>query len=154
MAGLYRVALTCLASILLSIQIADNPPTMTTPPERIEEFFTEQDEHGYSVDTASSGGDLNNKEYVRDYLTPKLHKLLHQELQKAREETIEKHFTKIGMVHINAFCKLLKSHHSKGNDVMYAVRRTEQYPFIFETKADVAKEVEKYIQSDLDQPNK
>jgi hypothetical protein len=76
----------------------------------------------------------------------------HQELQKAREETIEKHFTKIGMVHINAFCKLLKSHHSKGNDVMYAVRRTEQYPFIFETKADVAKEVEKYIQSELDQP--
>ena len=59
---------------------------MTTPPERIEEFFTEQDEHGYSVDTAASGGDLNNKEYVRDYLTPKLHKLLHQELQKAREE--------------------------------------------------------------------
>ena len=86
---------------------------------------------------------------IKDTIT-----VLHQELQKAREETIEKHFTKIGMVHINAFCKLLKSHHSKGNDVMYAVRRTEQYPFIFETKADVAKEVEKYIQSELDQPNK
>lgn len=53
-----------------------------TPERGIEEFFTEQDEHGYSVDTAASGGDLNNKEYVRDYLTPKLHKLLHQELQK------------------------------------------------------------------------
>ncbi len=68
------------------------------------------------------------------------------------EETIAKHFTSIGMVHLNAFCKLLKSQHSKGKDVMYTVRRTEQYPFIFETKADVAKEVGKYIQSDLDQP--
>lgn len=77
-----------------------------------------------------------------------------QELQKAREETITKHFTSIGMVHLNAFCKLLKSQHSKGKDVMYTVRRTEQYPFIFETKADVAKEVGKYIHSELDQPNK
>ena len=68
---------------------------MTTPPERIEEFFTEQDEHGYSVDTAASGGDLNNKEYVRDYLTPKLHKLLHQELQQAHHNWLREEIVKL-----------------------------------------------------------
>lgn len=47
-----------------------------------EEFFSQEDEFGYSVDTAASGGDLNNKDYVRKFLTPKLH----QQLQKAREE--------------------------------------------------------------------
>lgn len=39
----------------------------------IEEFFTQEDEFGYSVDKAASGGDLNSKEYVRELLTPKLH---------------------------------------------------------------------------------
>ncbi len=74
--------------------------------EVIEEFFTEQDEHGYSVDTAASGGDLNNKEYVRDYLTPKLHKLLHQELQQAREEEREriKRYIQKRRKEVNIFC--------------------------------------------------
>jgi hypothetical protein len=55
----------------------------------IEAFFTIQDEHGYSVDVAASGGDLNNKEYVRKLLTPKLLELI-SSLTEAHKVEMEK----------------------------------------------------------------
>jgi len=69
----------------------------TTPPEKnpeveaiVEEFFSTEDEFGYSVDTASSGGDLNCKEVVRAFLTPKLRTIITPLIQdrdaRVREE--------------------------------------------------------------------
>ncbi len=65
------------ASDAICHQMLNTMPKDYQEVERIvEEFFTQQDEHGYSVDTAASGGDLNSKEYVRTFLTPKLLELL------------------------------------------------------------------------------
>jgi hypothetical protein len=56
----------------------------------VEGFFTKQSDTGYSVDNAASGGDLNSKEYVREYLTPKLLELLTTYGNQRELEGVEK----------------------------------------------------------------
>lgn len=105
--------------------------------ERIEEFFTEQDEYGYSVDSAARCGDLNEKDYVREVLTPRLEKLLHQELQKARHDWLREEIVRLEKI-------------------------KEQTPITnkpFELAESVGKkmfidELIQCYQSELDQPNK
>ncbi len=75
----------------LDAEIDTNTMSTKTDEEIVEEFFTTEDEYGYSIDVAASGGDLNNKQYTRELLTSKLRTLL-APLRKEQEEAVIKAF--------------------------------------------------------------